>query len=196
MKSRLIGAVAASVFMVFASSSTWATVWDLADNWSDASNPNGVWTYREGLNALPARISMRVAGINQTAWEVSNSIGTLLPFWAQSQSNNPDLSDILTGGVFLHSTDATNGMNHGVGDLIRLDIEQTSPAVGVNLAVSEASDVPIPPALLLMLSGLLEFLLWRALNAEVWHSVICKAQNQLESPRRLSENRLIYCDQA
>ncbi|MFQ5752978.1 MAG: MFS transporter, partial [bacterium] len=29
-------------------------IYDLTADWSDASNPNGVWTYREGGNALPS----------------------------------------------------------------------------------------------------------------------------------------------
>jgi hypothetical protein len=52
-KSRLLGAVCVCVLAQFVSSSAWATtVWDLADDWSDTSNPNGAWTYREGTNPL------------------------------------------------------------------------------------------------------------------------------------------------
>jgi len=33
--------------------STQGATYDLNADWSDSSNPNGVWTYREGTNALP-----------------------------------------------------------------------------------------------------------------------------------------------
>ena len=30
-----------------------ATLYDLKADWSDANNPNGVWTYRQGATNLP-----------------------------------------------------------------------------------------------------------------------------------------------
>ncbi len=128
MKSRLLGAVCACVFTLFTSSSVWsATVWDLASDWSDVSNLNGVWTYREGSNALPhvANIGAPLTAFNQEAWAGSGSVGSFLPLWAKLQVNPGD-RDLAIGDVFMHSTDGSNGGGNGVGNVI-----WTSPIDGI-----------------------------------------------------------------
>ena len=52
---------------------------DLKVDWSDAANPNGVWTYREGSNALP-----------HVAWWQRNAGGwtSAQPGWADSEDGN------------------------------------------------------------------------------------------------------------
>src|SRR3954468_1027624 len=56
-----------------------ATTYDLKAQWSDASNPNGVWTYREGTNALP-----HVASWQSTLGGWSSA----QPGWARSENGN------------------------------------------------------------------------------------------------------------
>jgi len=46
-----VGLFLASLLTITATTS--ATIYDLNADWSDAINPNGVWTYRQGTTALP-----------------------------------------------------------------------------------------------------------------------------------------------
>lgn len=73
-------------------------VWDLADDWSDSSNPSDVWTYAD-LN------------FNRVSNHVPNWLG-MGPAWAQDSSTAPALGkrqsshptlDLPEGRVFMHS---------------------------------------------------------------------------------------------
>jgi hypothetical protein len=105
-----------------------ATTYDLAADWSDADNPNGVWTYREGTDALPsvADWTPLTSPVVQPAWAPSTAGGNFLPAWFKSTANHPADLDILVGDVVVHSTDAFNGQSSGVANVI-----WTSPINGV-----------------------------------------------------------------
>ena len=106
-----------------------ATTNDLETDWSDTSNPNGVWTYREGTDALPSVPNwtpLPVAPSVQPAWAPSVSSGNFLPAWFKSTTDNPIGMDFLVGDVVVHSTDALNGQFSGVSNVI-----WTSPINGV-----------------------------------------------------------------
>jgi hypothetical protein len=89
---------------------------DLAAEWSDAANPNGAWTYREGNNALPSVVWTQ-AGYPQPAWAPSNVPGNYLPACFKATQLVAGL-DWKLGDVVVHTTDSVNGPNSGVANLI------------------------------------------------------------------------------
>ncbi len=113
----------------FVVGTTQATTYDLNANWSDSSNPNGVWTYREGTNSLP----------HVSAWQgLSGDFVTAQPAWARNATGSSNLPpwfkssavvglthDWQTGDVVMHSTDGFNGIGSGEGNVI-----WTSPITG------------------------------------------------------------------
>ena len=105
-----------------------AATYDLEADWSDASNQNGVWTYREGTDALPfvPDWTPLSAPSVQPAWAPSAAVGNFLPAWFKSTSDNPQGMDFLVGDVLVHTTDAINGPSSGVSNVI-----WTSPINGV-----------------------------------------------------------------
>jgi len=97
------------------------TIYDLVADWSDAGNPNGVWTYREGIDALPSVADwffFNNGAAVQPAWSPSTNGGNFLPAWFKSTTNNPEGMDFLTGDVVVHSTDFLNGASSGVANVI------------------------------------------------------------------------------
>ncbi len=111
-----------------------AIINDLKAEWTTSSNPNGVWTYREGANALPSVANWILPGLNaaQPAWAPSIINGNFLPGWVQSPIDNPGGLDILAGDVVVHSTDVGNGSVNGVANVI-----WTSPFAGtINISGS------------------------------------------------------------
>ena len=100
-----------------------AQTWDLAADWSDATNPNGEWTYREGANALPSVPDWTplLSPVVQPAWAPSVTSGNFLPAWFKSTtsatSNNPEL-DFVAGDVVVVSTDLSNGSANGPANVI------------------------------------------------------------------------------
>lgn len=76
--------------------------YDLAADWSDASNPNAVWTCRQGATVLGfvADWTLLPSPVAQPAW----SPGLTIPAWFKSRSDNPEGMDFLAGDVVVHST--------------------------------------------------------------------------------------------
>jgi hypothetical protein len=101
-------------------------VHNLAGDWSDSSNPNGVWSYREDLNALPhvSDWTPLSSSVPQPAWSRLGTNPNYLPAWFKSTSDNPSGFDFLTGDVVLHSTDTFRGP---MGDA---NVAWTSPKDG------------------------------------------------------------------
>ena len=108
--------------VIFTVATARAVTYDLNADWSDSANPNGVWTYREGTNALP----------HVTAWQgLSGDFVTAQPAWARNAVGSSNLPpwfkssavvglphDWQTGDVVMHSTDGFNGIGSGVGNVI------------------------------------------------------------------------------
>ena len=122
-----------------------AALYDLNAGWSDSNNPNGVWTYREGTNALPHQASLTPANFSsaQPAWArtdgSSSGDHTFLPLWFKLSATPLFALDMQTGDVGMHSTDSTNGIGAGPGNVI-----WTSPTNGtasIAGAVWEARDI-------------------------------------------------------
>jgi len=120
--------------ILFFSALAQADTFDLAAQWSNTSNPNGTWTYREGNNALPLVPNYDFGGTipgftPQPAWAPSDIGGHFLPVWLQSsQTGTPSgfySGAVLPGDVIVHSTDVFNGSGEGIANVI-----WTSPEAG------------------------------------------------------------------
>lgn len=98
------------------------TVSDLRLDWSDTNNPNGLWTYREGNNALPAVASWQSSlggwSSPQPGWARSENGNNRLPFWFRSNGTETFTHDFLQGDIVVHSTDGTNGVGNGNANVI------------------------------------------------------------------------------
>jgi hypothetical protein len=103
--------------------------YDLREDWSELANPNGVWSYREGINALP----------HVSAWQgLSGDFGSAQPAWARFATGTSNLPpwfkssaivnvahDWRAGDVVVHSTDFFNGLGSGAAN-----VAWTSPVSG------------------------------------------------------------------
>jgi hypothetical protein len=115
MKGKFLAGLVAAVLMF---ASAWlpgigyAATYDLKTDWSDSSNPNGVWTYREGENALPL----------QTDWYGTNDGSFMQPAWALAQYPATDhapvwlkqqtvLYDLQIGDVVVHPASHSSTSN-------------------------------------------------------------------------------------
>lgn len=106
---------------------------DLVSDWSDETNPNGVWSYNEGTNPLPAvewwqrDLGRDLGGWDtaQPAWAEAEDASNRLPVWFRSNGSETFTVDWLAGDVVMHSTDRGNGVGNGVGN-----VTWTSPLDG------------------------------------------------------------------
>ncbi len=107
-----------------------AATYNLNADWSDLLNPNGVWTYREGANALPHVNAFQ--GLSgdfasaQPAWARFDTGSSNIPSWFKSTATVNVPHDWLAGDVVMHSTDGFNGIGSGAGNVI-----WTSPINGL-----------------------------------------------------------------
>jgi hypothetical protein len=97
------------------------TTWDLASQWSNSKNPNGVWSYNQGAVALQGVKNFNFAGTidfpkEQPAWAPSNQAGNFLPVWLKAKSTITGY-DWDLGDVVMHSTDSTNGQHSGIANV-------------------------------------------------------------------------------
>jgi uncharacterized repeat protein (TIGR01451 family) len=109
----------------YVASQSQSVTYDLAADWSNTSNPNGVWSYNEGLNPLP--LTPFWYGQNQPGWAYCcNYPGGFghVPVWLKLQSTWG--VDLQTGDVAVHSSDSGRGENFGPAN-----VTWTSPAAGV-----------------------------------------------------------------
>ncbi len=99
-----------------------AATYDLNADWSDSLNPNGVWTYREGTNALPHVSAFQ--GLSgdfasaQPAWTRFGTGSSNLPAWFKSTATVNLPHDWQAGDIIMHSTDGFNGIGSGNGNVI------------------------------------------------------------------------------
>ena len=84
---------------------------------SNAANPNGVWRYNEGTNALPPVNSWQQAlggwSTAQPGWARSQDGTDRLPFWFRSNGSEIFGRDYLAGDVVVHSIDLNKGVGSG-----------------------------------------------------------------------------------
>jgi hypothetical protein len=127
---------------LFASSGARADlIADLANDWSDASNPNtatfGTWSYLQGSTPLPSVANFTFGGtagfpVTQPAWAPSNNPGDFLPAEFKARSVQAGV-DYQVGDVVVHTTDPANGGSNGPADF-----RWTSP---INGTVTITGDV-------------------------------------------------------
>lgn len=104
-------------------------VYDLTSDWSETSNPNGAWTYRQGDVPLPHVDWWQRQGggwsAAQPGWARSEDANTRLPFWFKSNGTETFANDFDPGDIVVHTTDGTNGSGSGVASAA-----WTSPGYG------------------------------------------------------------------
>ncbi len=104
-----------------------AATYNLAAGWSNAANPNGVWSYNEGSNPLPFVSSWLPSflGPGQQAWAASATGLGHIPVWFLSSITPPGGFDWQIGDVVVHSTDPASGGSAGPSN-----VTWTSPGDG------------------------------------------------------------------
>jgi MYXO-CTERM domain-containing protein len=123
------GVLAGMMTLMAVTSSASTIVYDLQTDWSNSSNPNGPWTYRQGTAALPFQPDLGDACCTPTdgiggAWAPGQVSGNFLPFWAQAVADTPGY---LSGDVLVHSVSSPNG-NTALGEA---NVIWTAPTSGV-----------------------------------------------------------------
>ena len=107
-----------------------ATVYDLAADWSDTTNPHGPWSYNEGANPLLLAFppSSSFSNADQVVWSrsINSPDHNSLPGCFKSGGSEIIVHDWLPGDVVMHSTDQQNGAGNGPGNFT-----WTSPFAGV-----------------------------------------------------------------
>ncbi|WP_372785271.1 PEPxxWA-CTERM sorting domain-containing protein [Phenylobacterium sp.] len=131
MKSNKLFVGAAAIAAAALAGAAQASVYDLKTDWSNASNPNGVWTYRQGVSALPFVASWRPSDLNgvvQPAWAQGNTSGAFLPGFFQAVAAGSAMCatcDWQVGDILDHTTDQANGGGEGIANVLF-----TSPSNG------------------------------------------------------------------
>ncbi|MBC7772844.1 MAG: hypothetical protein H7210_10145, partial [Pyrinomonadaceae bacterium] len=97
-------------------------VFDLRTDWSEASNPNGVWSYRHGAALLPHvdawQRNLGGWSIFQPGWARSEDANTRLPFWYRSNGSETFVHDNVAGDIVVHTTDPSNGVGSGPANVV------------------------------------------------------------------------------
>ena len=85
------GGAVAAIFVLngLSPAAAGATVWDLADDWSDTQNPNGPWSYNAGASPIPTNFP-NWAGSGNPAWAAAPSGFGHIPVWAKLQVDPVD----------------------------------------------------------------------------------------------------------
>ena len=104
-----------------------ATTYDLKTDWSDASNPNGAWSFYQGN--VPLSHIANWAGLSgQNAWARAASGLGHVPAWLKA-TNNVSFAPFSTGDIIFHPTSSdhvTSSYDEGEGYA-----KWTSPIDGV-----------------------------------------------------------------
>jgi hypothetical protein len=108
----------------------YAQTYDLQADWSEKSNPNGVWTYRHGGKPLPHvdawQRNLGGWGVHQPGWARSEDDNTRLPFWFRSNGSESFAHDYVAGDIVVHTWDGANGVGSGQANAV-----WTAPAMGI-----------------------------------------------------------------
>jgi hypothetical protein len=116
------GCLLIGAFAILVSSAN-AQVHDLKADWSESSNPNGAWAYREGSNPLGGTLAWN--GLGQFAWANGANGPGHIPA-CMKLLTVPAAFDVQIGDVLVHCRDNTNGGANGEGNIL-----WTAPSAGV-----------------------------------------------------------------
>jgi hypothetical protein len=90
-----------------------ATVYDLKTDWSNTSNPNGSWSYNQGVTPLPLITDFfPPEGQPAWSWVVWPNHGHT-PIWLKAVKDDIMGVDLHTGDVAVHGTDPANTLGTG-----------------------------------------------------------------------------------
>lgn len=124
-----ISLAALTLTMILSVGTANAGVYSLNSDWSNSSNTNGAWSYREGNNTLPAVASWQSTlggwATAQPGWAYSENGTNRLPFWFKSNGTETFSRDFLAGDVVVHTTDLFNGQGSSFAN-----VQWTSPDAG------------------------------------------------------------------
>jgi hypothetical protein len=113
----LVGAIAHS-----AGEAQTCGVDNVVADWSNVSNPNGVWSYNAGDEPLPFveewRRNLGSFGYPQPGWAQSEDTNTRIPFFYQSNGTETFENDIERCDVVIHSQDDNVGVGNGPANLV------------------------------------------------------------------------------
>lgn len=114
----------AALLSICSVSASAGTIYDLKTDWSDANNPNGVWTLRDGNNIIPymadysifrqfdSAYSPPTGPIAQPAFAYNVVAGDHIPVWFKAAvTPNGDAYntyDWRAGDIIVHTTDSFN----------------------------------------------------------------------------------------
>ncbi len=108
--------------------------YDLTTDWSNSSNPNGVWSYDQGSTPLPFQSNLSGGSCFGSAAGVTGGYAPginfgnsppCLPAMFQATGNATNTEDYLTGDIVVHSQDPSNGAGQGQATIV-----WTAPASG------------------------------------------------------------------
>ncbi|HBR14374.1 MAG TPA: hypothetical protein DD723_02375 [Candidatus Omnitrophica bacterium] len=118
---------------------SFAVSYSLVNDWSDVTNPNGLWSYNEGNNLLQFNLPNWPTGEfgeTQTAWAQTNVEEGFLPGWFKSVGDPNQLSELVNvngpydwqgGDVVVHTTSSPiHGADHGSAN-----VKWTNPYSGL-----------------------------------------------------------------
>jgi hypothetical protein len=115
----------------------------LVADWSNVSNPNGVWSYNAGDEPLPYveawRRNLGSFGYPQPGWARSEETDTRIPFFYQSNGTETFENDIERCDVVVHSQDDNVGVGNGPANLVWT--APSSATVSIRGAVWLARDI-------------------------------------------------------
>lgn len=102
-----IGNAILMVFLLGGGNSLQAITYNLAADWSDVSNPNGVWSYNDGAGPITAHQASWSSFPNpQPAWAYASGGAGHIVSWFKSVN---DFADYRVGDIITHSWDPYNG---------------------------------------------------------------------------------------
>jgi hypothetical protein len=99
---KVLAAVAVIPLLWSAALTADARVYDLKNDWSTTTNPNGVWSYRAGDQILPLCPNYGDTFGPVPAWAVSNDWAGHVPVWLQAQSYGG--GGVQPGDIVCHTT--------------------------------------------------------------------------------------------
>jgi hypothetical protein len=111
-----------AIATIFGAATATASVYDLTADWSDQSNPNGVWSYNWNNVPLPSVYRQ------SDPWQEPQISWGDLPGWFRSNGTEEFYHDWLAGDVITHTPSAGDGYS---------DVDWISPSDGM-LTISGA----------------------------------------------------------